>query len=130
MWLSWTCIEIQYLEDKKTLSTKKPTLNTNICVYGSNKNRSNFTAVPGNSGFHSPSRPCPALPTGCWRPCGWPSEPPCERPGSYISRSGAPGFQRGPRHLSGLRDKEHGEINQLIDNTNLTGTLRRQTTSL
>lgn len=61
MWLSWTCIEIQYLEDKKALSTKKPTLNTNICVYGSNKNRSNFIAVPGNSGFRSlPPLPCSA----------------------------------------------------------------------
>ena len=43
MWLSWTCTEIQYLEDKKTLSTKKNktkqnTLNTKVCVYSSDKN--------------------------------------------------------------------------------------------
>ena len=61
MWLSWTCTEIQYLEDKKALSTnkkKKTTLNTNVCVYGSDKNVSNFTAVLGNSGFRSPWRTC------------------------------------------------------------------------
>ena len=75
MWLSWTCTEIQYLEDKKALSTKKKTtLNTNVCVYGSDKNISNFTAVLGNSGFRSPSHPCPALPTGCWCTCWRTSE--------------------------------------------------------